>query len=237
MNCERSREMLVDLIGDEITGTAAKELKQHLQDCPNCREELISLTRTRSLLRQAWPDEAVPQELMFEIPKLQTRRFWGLWDRSGLVRFALASLTITACLALCFLFMALLRTQFRYEQNHFSISFGRAGEPSLQTASWPGKDHLPVEWVSRREVQDLISRAVEQAEANQRAQIQGVTREIGVRMEAKRTADLRRIANELRVLEGSQNNVYRAALSNQSYLETLARDFMLKENSPASSVH
>jgi hypothetical protein len=93
------------------------------------------------------------------------------------------------------------------------------------------------DWLSRREAQDLVSQAVAQLDEKQGARIQEVAEQIRAEMEAKRTADLRRISNELRVLESTQNIVYRQALSNQSYLETLARDFVLKVNSPGGSTH
>lgn len=238
MNCERCRELMVDFLGDEIDVSDAKELRQHLRECRKCQEELASLGRTRTLVQTAWPEEPIPQNLVFEFSRRTSRGFWHLWRRYGLTRFALASVTVVACLVFCFLSLALLRTQLHFGQGSYTISFGwPTGPSSRESTVSPMKPGAVADWLSRREAQDLVSQAVAQLDEKQGARIQEVAEQIRAEMEAKRTADLRRISNELRVLESTQNIVYRQALSNQSYLETLARDFVLKVNSPGGSTH
>jgi hypothetical protein len=238
MNCEKYRELMVDFLGDEINAADAKQLRQHLRECRGCQEELASLSRTRTLVQQAWPEEPIPQNLVFEFSRRPSKGLWHLWTRYGLTRFALASGTIAACLVLCFLSLALLRAQLRFGEGNFMLSFGRPAEPSSRESTVsPRKPSAVADWLSRREAQDLISRAVAQLDEKQGARVQEVAEQINAQMEAKRTADLRRISNELRALESTQNIVYRQALNNQSYLETLTRDFVLKVNSPGGSTH
>jgi hypothetical protein len=234
MDCDKSHELLIGFIGGEITGPEAKEMKEHLQECSGCREELASLSRTRMLLRQAWPDEPIPQNLIFDFPGIPGRKFWGLWSRFGLARFSLATITVTSCLILCFSSLALLQTRLKVGEGGFAVSFG----PSSKLPSGPADraasstTPLPVA-LDRREVENLIDRSVQGLEEKQRVHLE----EILLQIESRRNADLRRIANELRVLESTQSVVYREAMNNQSTVESLARDFYFKVNAPASLSH
>ncbi len=230
MNCDESRALFADLLGEEISTSNAGGLKDHLQSCADCRRELAGLSRTRNLIEQGWPEESIPQNLVFEFTQPSVPGFWGLWERSGLARLGLATLTVTAGLILCFVSLALLQTHLTVGRNGVAVSFGRTvGLPSAQVdGGAQAPSSLPALF-TRQEIQNLINQAVLELEKNQEARLE----QASVQMDARRTADLRRIANELRVLESTQNIVYRETLSNQSYVETLARDMVLKMNAPS----
>jgi len=234
MDCDKSRELLISSFGGEITGPEAKEMNEHLRECPNCREELASLNRTRMLLRQAWPDEPIPQNLIFDFSRIPSRKFWRLWNRFGLAKFGLAAVTVTGCLILCFLSLALLQARLKVGEGGFAVSFGSSSKlpygPVDRGAT--GTTPLPVA-LDRHEVETLIERSVQGLEEKQRVYLE----ETLLQIESQRNADLRRIAGELSTLESTQSVVYREAMNNQSTMESLARDLYAKANGPASVSH
>ena len=234
MDCDKSRELLISSFGGEITGSEAKEMSEHLRECPSCREELDSLNRTRMLLRQAWPDEPIPQNLIFDFSGTPRRKFWHLWSRFGLARFGLAAVTVTSCLIFCFLSLALLQTHLKVGEGGFAVSFGSTSRLPSGPADrrGTGTTPLPVA-LDRHEVETLIERSVQGLEQKQRVHLEDILLQI----ESRRNADLRRIANELRVLESTQNVVYREAMNNQSTVESLARDLYVKVNTAANLSH
>jgi len=233
MDCDKSRELLIGCFGGEIAGPEANELKEHLRECSSCREELASLSRTRMLLRKAWPDEPIPQNLIFDFPGPR-REFWRLWSRLGLAKFGLATVTVTTCLILCFLSLALLQTRLKVGEGGFAVSFGLSSRlpsgPADRATAITGP--LPAA-LDRREVETLIEHSIQGLEEKQRARLE----EILMQIESRRNADLRRIANELSVLESTQSVVYREAMNNQSTVESLARDLYVRANAPASLSH
>ena len=48
MNCERSRELFADYLGEELARGEAQELQLHLKTCQGCRQELALLGSTKS---------------------------------------------------------------------------------------------------------------------------------------------------------------------------------------------
>jgi hypothetical protein len=87
--------------------------------------------------------------------------------------------------------------------------------------------------LDRREVENLIDRSIQGLEEKQRVRLE----EVLLGIEARRNADLRRIAGELNQLESTQSVVYREAMNNQATVESLARDLYAKVNAPASLSH
>ena len=68
MNCERTRDMLADYLGDELTPTERQAFDSHLSACEHCRSEVDSLQAAVRALRQldppptplAAPQQAIP---------------------------------------------------------------------------------------------------------------------------------------------------------------------------------
>ena len=232
MNCKETQEFFAEYLGDELPVGRSSEFKQHIKDCADCRQELASLTRTRSLLREGWPEEPIPQQLVFDLPRSTSQSIWQRWWQPGALRFVMASLTLTVCLILCAGSLSLFRTQVHLGEGGFQVSFGQSIQPSLQSPA------VPVRMESNpKEVQTLVDRALQEIEQKQNQRLDVVFLRLKADLQEKRDADMRRIANELRQLESTQNVVYRQAVSSNSYLETLARDFYLKANSPGQLVH
>jgi hypothetical protein len=64
MNCKKIRKTLTAYISNELSGDERRKVEVHLQTCPSCRSELISLRTTREMLG-AW-DEVDPPEELFD---------------------------------------------------------------------------------------------------------------------------------------------------------------------------
>jgi hypothetical protein len=233
MNCKESQSLFADYLGSELPEGQSGEFKQHIKNCPQCSNELASLTKTCSLLQVGWPEEPIPQHLVYELPRSSSRSGWLRWWQPGAPRFVMASLTLTGCLILCAGSLSLFRTQIRIGQGGFQVSFGQSVQPSLQPSAV-----TPVRLGSdTRDLQPLVDRALQQIEQKQDQRLEAALLRLKAGFQERRDADMRRIANELRQLESTQNVVYRQAVSSNTYLETLARDFVLKANLPAQLVH
>src|SRR4030095_17125487 len=93
MNCERSRELFADYLGEELAQTEAQQLQLHLKTCQGCRQELSLLASTKATLRQALPEVAIAQHLSFNFSKPQPQG-WFQWLRQP--RYATLA-AFTAC--------------------------------------------------------------------------------------------------------------------------------------------
>ena len=104
MNCERSRELFVDYLGEELARGEDQQLQLHLKTCQGCRQELALLAGTKATLKQALPEIAIPQHLSFNFSKPQPQG-WFHWLRQP--RYATLA-TGTACFVICLASLALL---------------------------------------------------------------------------------------------------------------------------------
>ncbi|MCA9750946.1 MAG: zf-HC2 domain-containing protein [Gemmatimonadetes bacterium] len=50
--CERVRQLLSELLDDELRGVVLEEVRTHLRDCPDCVLEVDSVKKTIRLYRQ-----------------------------------------------------------------------------------------------------------------------------------------------------------------------------------------
>ena len=101
MNCERCRELFPETIGEELHPRLAGELRQHLAGCADCRKELELLGRTASVLKAAWPEEAIPEPLTFGRPgrAAVAGGLGSFWRQPP--RMAWLGLAAAACLVVC----------------------------------------------------------------------------------------------------------------------------------------
>jgi Putative zinc-finger len=232
MNCEKSRELFVDYIGEELSRADTKQLKDHLEHCQGCRQELALLTKTKTTLRMAWPDEPIPQNLTFDFAESRPGGFWSHVGGFRAPKVVTASLTATVCLILCLVTLSLVRTQIQFANGSLKISFGRSDQPvPAGTVYQPSTGHAQMDG-SSRSVEDL-NQALRSFEENQAAKLQQALLEMKSESEAKRSADLRRIARAFKYFESTQNVVMKEALRNKSIFETLARDLYVRTNSPS----
>jgi len=59
MKCDKVYLHICDHLDEEITSPRCRQIKQHLEECPNCRAYLDSLKKTIVLYR-AMPEPPVP---------------------------------------------------------------------------------------------------------------------------------------------------------------------------------
>ncbi len=216
MNCEKSRELFVDYLGEEISKTEARGLQEHLKACPSCQQELGLLVRTRSALRVAWPDEAIPQNLNFEFASPTGQSFWSRLLPLRLPGVAWASISITACFVICATVLALLQARIRIENGSFNLSFGRVTGPVTVNDAQSNVEA----------VKTLLNQSLKEFDANQSARLRQALQETRSEWESKRSADLARVAKELKYLESAQNVVWKETLTNNLNVETLARAYV-----------
>ncbi len=59
MKCDKVYLHICDHLDEEITSPRCRQIKQHLEECPNCRAYLDSLKKT-IILYKAMPEPSVP---------------------------------------------------------------------------------------------------------------------------------------------------------------------------------
>ncbi|MGH9428363.1 MAG: anti-sigma factor family protein, partial [Terriglobia bacterium] len=150
MNCERSREVFADYLGEELARVEAQELQLHLKTCQGCRQELALLGSTKATLRSTLPEVAIPQHLSFNFSKPQPQGWiqW-LWQP----RYATLA-AVTACFVICVASLALFRTQLKIGSEGFQISFGSSTVTTATPA--PVAPPVTVAGLGQEEVQRLI---------------------------------------------------------------------------------
>ena len=225
MNCERSRELFADYLGEELARGEAQQLQLHLKTCQGCRQELALLASTKATLKQALPEVAIPQHLSFNFSRPQPQG-WFHWLRQP--RYATLA-AMTACFVICLASLALFRTQLEMRNGGFRISFG--DRPGATTAA-PKEQNLSLSaGATREEVQAAIQQAVERFQEDQESRMQQELRKLKFEVEANRHNDMKQVVRGFKVLEETQSLVWKEAAKNSSYLDTIARDLFVKTSS------
>jgi len=225
MNCERSRELFADYLGEELARGEAQQLQLHLKTCQGCRQELSLLAGTKATLKRALPEVAMPRHLSFNFSKPQPQG-WGQWLRQP--RYATLA-AFTACFVICLASLALFRAQLEMRNGDFRISFGG---PREATTSVPEhrSPSLPVS-ATREEVQAAIQQAVQRLQDEQDSRLQQELRKLKFEVEANRHSDMKQVVRGFKFLEETQSLVWKEATKNSSYLDTIARDLFVKTSS------
>lgn len=225
MNCERSRELFADYLGEELARGEAQQLQLHLKTCQGCRQELSLLASTKATLKQALPEVAMPRHLSFNFSKPQPQG-WVQWLRQP--RYATLA-AFTACFVICLASLALFRAQLEMRNGDVRISFG---EPRGATTSLPElrSPSLPVS-ATREEVQAAIQQAVQRLQDEQDSRLQQELRKLKFEVEANRHNDMKQVVRGFKFLEETQSLVWKEAAKNSSYLDTIARDLFVKTSS------
>jgi len=224
MNCEKSRELFADYLGEELTKTEGLQLQEHLRSCVSCRQELALLSRTKSTLRVAWPEESMPQDLSFEFADRAAPGFWSRPFSLQWPRAVSASVAVTACFLVCLLSLALLRAQIRIDKGGFSFSFSQS--PHAAPGNTAGLMTAGTPQLNTEAVRVLLDQSLKQFELQQDSKLQQLLQEAKLEWESKRAADYARVGKELRYLESTQNVVWKETLMNNSNLEMLARTYV-----------
>lgn len=225
MNCDRSRELFADYLGEELARGEAQQFQLHLKTCQGCRQELSLLASTKATLKQALPEVAIPRHLSFNFSKPQPQG-WFQWLRQP--RYATLA-AFTACFVICLASLALFRTELEMRNGDFRISFGeplRATTPAAEER----KRSSPVS-PTREEVQAAIQQAVQRLQDEQDSRLQQELRKLKFEVETNRQSDRKQVVRGFKFLEETQSLVWKEAAKNSSYLDTIARDLFVKTSS------
>ena len=228
MNCERSRELFADYLGEELARDAAQELQLHLKTCQGCRQELALLGSTKATLKRALPEVTIPRHVSFNFSKPQPQG-WFRWLRQS--RYASLA-AVTACFVICVASLALFRTQLELARKDFRISFGSS---TLATATpAPIAPQVAVAGLGKEEVQRLHrSEAGGDSSKYKQFAFERTLMEAKKEWQAQRKEDWQQVSAGLRYLEGNQKSMVQDTARNSTYIQSLANIYARAER-PAS---
>lgn len=228
MNCERSRELFADYLGEELARAEAQELQLHLKACQGCRQELALLGSTKTTLMRALPEVSIPQHLSFNFSKPRPQG-WFEWLRQS--RYATLAAT-TAGFVVCVASLSMFRTQLRMGPEGFQISFGSSAVKTAVPA--PVTPQIAVAGLGREEVQRLIEAKLTEIEQAQTVRFERALMEVRNQWQVHRRQDWQQISAGLRYLEANQKSMVQDAARNSTYIQSLANNFYARAEKPAS---
>ena len=228
MNCEKSRELFADYLGEELAGGEARELQLHLKTCQGCRQELALLGSTKTTLMRALPEVSIPQHLSFNFSKPRPQG-WFQWLRQS--RYATLA-AVTAGFVVCVASLSMFRTQLKMGPEGFQISFGSS---NVQTAApAPIAPQVAVAGLGKEEVQRLIDTKLAEIGQAQTARLERTLMEVRNQWQLQRQQDWQQMTAGLRYLEANQKSMVQDAARNSTYIQSLANNFYARAEKPAS---
>lgn len=83
-HCEEVKQSLRWFLDEELDALQSVEVQQHVEQCSNCKNELVRLSRLRQVLRKSASNVAAPRSLRLRVQEtleLQRpqRSLWGQW--------------------------------------------------------------------------------------------------------------------------------------------------------------
>jgi hypothetical protein len=228
MNCEKSRELFADYLGEELARGEARELQLHLKTCQGCRQELALLGSTKTTLMRALPEVSIPQHLSFNFSKPRPQG-WFQWLRQS--RYATLA-AVTAGFVVCVASLSMFRTQLKMGPEGFQISFGSS---VVQTgAPAPIAPQVAVAGLGKEEVQRLIDTKLAEIGQAQTARLERTLMEVRNQWQVQRQQDWQQVSAGLRYLEANQKSMVQDAARNSTYIQSLANNFYARAEKPAS---
>ena len=230
MNCERCRELFPEQIGEELDPQLAGELRKHLADCADCRKELELLGRTASVLRTAWPEEAIPEPLTFGRPG-RAAVGGGLgfgWSRPP--RMAWLGLAAAACLVVCLGTLSFLNARVEIGQGSFSLAFGPEMPPPVIQQTAPSGDSAAL--VEAR-VRRLVDQTVGQLEETWEARLRQTVARAQSQWTRQRSVDLQKVNADVGYLLRLQQAMRQDTARNEVLISSVADRYLPR---PADAV-
>jgi anti-sigma factor RsiW len=219
MNCEQARTTLSDYVMEEVTAAEKLEIRQHVDGCAACAEELDRLKQTMALLARAEVPEEVPQRirLVAEPVGLWTQ----FWSRSaGRLAFAGAGL---ACLAIGLL--AVSQARITVGGGSWQIAFGTAASAGVAPeAAAPVLEAVaPGGGIGREEIERLVTEAVRASEARQQLSVKTLVQTVAEQAEEQRLRDLDELSEGFRYIQAAQTVMWKDQVQSQEVMGALAR--------------
>lgn len=223
MNCQRCRELFPEAIGEELDPRLAGEFRKHLADCADCRRELELLGRTASVLKTAWPEEAVPEPLTFGRPgRAAVAGGFGLgWSRPP--RLAWLGLAAAACLVVCLGTLSFLNARVQIGQGSFTLAFGPEIPPPVIRQAVPSGDSAAL--VEAR-VRRLLDRTAGRLEETWEARLQQALARSESQWTRQRSVDLRQVNADLSYLLRLQQAMRQETARNEVLISSVADRYL-----------
>ena len=223
MNCERCRELIPEAIGEELDPRLAGELRRHLSDCADCRQELELLGRTASILKSAWPEEPIPEPLTFGRPgRAAVAGGFGFgWSRPP--RLAWLGLAAAACLVVFLGTLSFLNARVQIGQGSFSLSFGPEIPPPVVRQTAPTGDSAAL--VEAR-VRRLLDKTVARLEETWEARLQKAVARSESQWTRQRSVDLRQVNADLSYLLRLQQAMRQETARNEVLISSVADRYL-----------
>lgn len=223
MNCERCRELFPEAIGEELDPRLAGEFRRHLADCADCRRDLELLGRTASVLKTAWPEEAIPEPLTFGRPaRAAVAGGFGFgWSRPP--RMAWLGLAAAACLVVCLGALSFLNARVQIGREGFTLAFGPETPPPVIRQTAPDGDSAAL--VEAR-VRRLVDRTVAQLEETWEARLQQALAGAESQWTRQRSVDLRQVNADLSYLLRLQQATRQETARNEVLISSVADRYL-----------
>lgn len=220
-SCEHIRPAMMDYLLEEASTDDRSAIRQHLESCAACAEEVRGLQATLGVVQQGGRLQDVPQHFRF----VGEPSGWLLafWRNSSRLAFSAAAL---ACVSIAML--ALLRTTVSYRQGDFEIAFGAAPTPAqfvTDVAPQPAVVAAATGSVlNQADVLRLLSEAIAASEAKQQKSSTLMVNAVAARADEQRKRDWRDMAESLRSFQAAQVTMWKEQVQSQQYVGALMRN-------------
>jgi len=191
MSCSTKKEDLIAFIYSELDRQKSKLLKQHIEICPECKEEIASLTAERNILSK-WKVD-VPEmdlELVKEKQSLITKIKEFLKPQS--IKPIRIGYSLAGVLVLILLVLSLMNFEFNYDKSGISLSMGIFGkEKEIE------REYLQNLLQNQQETFNLIMQIIAKNEENLKQERDIIVTQLFEEIQNQREADMRLIGQNI----------------------------------------
>ena len=227
MDCEQARTSLPDYVMEETTAAEGLEIRQHVDGCAACAEEMERLKQTMTLLARAEVPEQIPQRIRLVAEPVS---IWtGFWRSGARLAFAGAGL---ACLAIGLL--AVSQASMSAGPGGWQIAFGAGASSGAEvpaTASVAGTE-VAGDVLGREEIARLVAEAVRLSEARQHLSVTSLVQAVTEQAEQQRMQDLEELSGSFRYIQAAQTMMWKDQVQSQEVMGALARQVGLPGAQP-----
>ena len=232
MNCEQARTTLSDYVMEEVTAAEKLEIRQHVDGCAACVEEMERLKQTMTMLARAEVPEEIPLRIRLAAEPVS---LWTQFWRNG-ARLAFAGGGL-ACLAIGLL--AVSQARITVGGGNWQIAFGEAAPAAVSGQAVPGQavqgQTVPGQTASvleaaaaggglgREEIARLVAEAVRASEARQQLSVNNMVQTVTEQAEQQRLRDLEELSEGFRYIQAAQTMMWKGQVQSQEVIGALAR--------------
>jgi hypothetical protein len=209
----------MDYMYEELSDDRHLEMKQHLESCSACRQELGSLQST-SRIMQTWADDEPAQNLRFVKQPTRLSEFMPRW--SGMRRWVFG--TAIACAAVLVV-LSLVNLRASYSDGEFALQMSLLPKQEPAEPTEPNPDDLPVtraefdQW--QQDSFQMMNAMLQENETQQNRRFGTILANFANDVEKQRQQDLRFVGQGLETFRWSnQREIRRSAEALQQLILT-----------------